>query len=324
MAKPAFIYAFDNLDPDKFTELCGELLGARYKGFGYLVMGGVGADGGIDAELDTNWAIWRPEEREEFLEDIIEPGRNILFQFKHKVVARAGGQSNARAQLLDLFKCTKSYKCELHRSLIEERKPTDYVLVTNVEVNSNFRTKFIDRCHSENSDIPHYQVIGLDELESWITLEPRLRHLYFPTIFGPPRFELQIRANPCIMGHPLRPSETVSGLTVSILNIGSLPSFVDLVRFGILVESQEMSFQTLDFNDEIMRFNPRPGTEIKPGQKLTYRYPRYALINMQEEGKEVFPFEIVVADEIGNEYRMPISEDLRHWMFAPSTVESDK
>lgn len=33
MAKPAFIYAFDNLGPYRFTELCGELLGSRYHGF---------------------------------------------------------------------------------------------------------------------------------------------------------------------------------------------------------------------------------------------------------------------------------------------------
>ncbi len=43
MAKPAFIYAFDNLGPDRFAELCGVLIGSRYKGF---VLGGVGPDGG--------------------------------------------------------------------------------------------------------------------------------------------------------------------------------------------------------------------------------------------------------------------------------------
>lgn len=64
MAKPAFIYAFDNFEPERFTQLCGELLGSRYKGFGSFAFGGVGADGGIDAELDANFAIWQPEEEE--------------------------------------------------------------------------------------------------------------------------------------------------------------------------------------------------------------------------------------------------------------------
>jgi len=49
MAKPAFIYAFDNLGPYRFTELCGEILGSRYNGF---LLGGEGADGGIDGEID--------------------------------------------------------------------------------------------------------------------------------------------------------------------------------------------------------------------------------------------------------------------------------
>ena len=48
MAKPAFISAFDNLGPERFTELCGLLLGSRYKGF---LLGGVGPDGGIDGEV---------------------------------------------------------------------------------------------------------------------------------------------------------------------------------------------------------------------------------------------------------------------------------
>ena len=94
MAKPAFIYAFDNLGPERFVELCGELLGSRYKGFG-LLSGGVGPDGGIDAELDTNLAIWQPESDDALLGEIIGPGKTVVFQFKHKVVARIGGQSSA-------------------------------------------------------------------------------------------------------------------------------------------------------------------------------------------------------------------------------------
>jgi len=59
MAKPAFIYAFDNLGQSKFVELCGLLLASRYKGF---LLGGVGPDGGIDAEIDQAIGTWCPEQ----------------------------------------------------------------------------------------------------------------------------------------------------------------------------------------------------------------------------------------------------------------------
>jgi hypothetical protein len=49
MAKPAFIYAFDNLGPERYTEICGLILASRFKGF---LLGGVGPDGGIDHDAD--------------------------------------------------------------------------------------------------------------------------------------------------------------------------------------------------------------------------------------------------------------------------------
>jgi hypothetical protein len=87
MAKPVFIYAFDNLGPYRFTELCGELFGSRYNGF---MLGGEGADGGIDAEIDKVLGIWHPEAKDALLTDIIQPGQKVVFQFKHKVSARIG------------------------------------------------------------------------------------------------------------------------------------------------------------------------------------------------------------------------------------------
>ena len=97
MAKPAFIYAFDNLGPERFAELCGVLLGSRYKGFGLFLMGGVGPDGGIDAEFDTDLGIWQPESEQALFNDIIFPERTVIFQFKHKTVSRVGSQADARS-----------------------------------------------------------------------------------------------------------------------------------------------------------------------------------------------------------------------------------
>lgn len=124
------------------------------------------------------------------------------------------------------------------RELITQRKPTDYVLVTNVEVNSQFRSKFIEQCESENSDIEHYQIIGLDELETWITAESPLRHLYFPTIFGPPRFSLSIQLSegfiaPSYGGLNIDFDQTVPLLQVVVLNVGTVPSFISSHRFNM-------------------------------------------------------------------------------------------
>src|SRR5262245_12899808 len=101
MAKPAFIYAFDNLGPDKFVELCGLLLAARHKGF---LLGGVGPDGGIDSELDPWLGEWQPESEDPLLNELVQAGKLVVFQFKHIVVARAGGQVEARKRILNLYK----------------------------------------------------------------------------------------------------------------------------------------------------------------------------------------------------------------------------
>jgi hypothetical protein len=333
MGKPAFIYAFDNLEPHRFVELCGELLGSRYKGFGFYVLGGVGPDGGVDAELDTNLGIWQPESEDALLNDIIRPGKTVVFQFKHKVVARAGGQAKARAQLLRLYKCRESYTCELHRHLVVQKNPSDYVLVTNVEVSSNFREKFMKVCQVENPDIEHYQVIGLDELEAWITMEPELRHLYLPTIFGPPRFALQIQLSEGYIDFfsdgrgrltwgRLRsetPSDSVKSMDlfqVSVLNIGTAPSYIASIAFKLIVDGKfdwffwENYFQAAP---EIKSLNnPDFGTALEPGRKHLFSFPFDLLSGLKQRGREVFPDEVLVYDEIGNIYSAAISENLRN------------
>jgi hypothetical protein len=109
MATPAFVYAFDNLGPESFAELCGKLLGSRYKGFGLLILGGVGPDGGIDAELDTTFGLLEAESEEALLDSRVRSGDTVVFQFKHKVVGRIGGQAKARQQLLSLYKCRSGF-----------------------------------------------------------------------------------------------------------------------------------------------------------------------------------------------------------------------
>ncbi len=114
MAKPAFIYAFDNLGPERFTELCGVLLASKYRGF---LLGGVGPDGGIDGELDKYYGFLQPESQFSLENEIIKPNDLVVFQFKHKVTARVG-QAQTRTQLLNLYKCQSNNKCELHRDLV--------------------------------------------------------------------------------------------------------------------------------------------------------------------------------------------------------------
>ena len=338
MAKPAFIYAFDNLGPDRFTELCGELLGSRYKGFGLLVLGGVGPDGGVDGELDTNLGVWCSESYEPLSEEIVPPGRTVIFQFKHIVVARAGGQSHARERLLNMYKCRKSYRCELHRPLVSKKNPSHYVLVTNVEVNSNFRQAFVERCKDENPDVRHYQILGLDELEAWTTVETRLRHLYFPTIFGPPRFALQIQLSEgyaqlfpenTILWHdmsrpefPTDPVETIDFFQITVLNVGSAPSYIASIVFKLIVDGRIHWVPVWSGASQILPEvqllnNPDYGTPLEPGRRQIYRLSFRLLDELNKRGKEVFPDEVFVYDEIGNIYSAKIPENLRKRMVKP-------
>lgn len=335
MAKPAFIYAFDNLGPDRFTEICGLLLASRYKGF---LLGGIGPDGGVDGELDEVLGEWRPESESPLLAEFIRHGQLVVFQFKHKVTARVG-QATSRKQLLKLYKCSRSQTCELHRELILHNHPSAYVLVTNIEAGSRFRAKFIEQCKSENSDIEHYQVIGLDELETWITMEPQLRHLYFPTIFGPPQFALQILLSegfadfyddgsvfidsgprPKHLCDSAQPGDRlVDLLQVSVLNVGTVPSYIASIGFKFIVGGETRLFFWANayqeaFPEMKLLKNPRFGTALEPGRRQVFRFPFYVVHKMKENVRNAFPIEILVYDEIGNMYSAMIPEELRKKM----------
>ncbi len=63
---------------NRFTELCGLLLGSRYKGF---LLGGVGPDGGIDGEIDNVLGEWLPETKSVLWLEGIDPNELVIFQF---------------------------------------------------------------------------------------------------------------------------------------------------------------------------------------------------------------------------------------------------
>jgi hypothetical protein len=304
MAKPAFIYSFDNLGPYRFTELCGELLGQRYNGF---LLGGEGTDGGIDAEIDKTLGILHPQSHTPLLNEIIQPGQIIVFQFKHKVTARVG-QSQSREQLLSLYKCNKGKSCELHKDLVNSKKPNSYVLVTNVEVNSLYRERFIKQCKEENESIINYQIIGLDELVNWIETMPELRHMYFPTIFGLPRFNLRITIN---YAYPIHLSNPINGelLAVNVLNVGTVLSYLGSapIKFVFLIDGKEKLFTMYNFqNPELLALNPQ-AKALEPGKKYTYHFETN-FTEIKKFGKDIFPIEIRVEDEIGNIYTLQLDE----------------
>jgi len=320
MAKPAFIYAFDNLGPYRFTELCGELLGSQYRGF---MLGGEGADGGIDAEIDKVLGIWQPEYKEALLTDIVLPGQTVVFQFKHKVAARLG-QAQTRTQLLKFYKCRKSKKCELHSKLIQGREPASYVLVTNVEVNSQFRDTFRNQCKNENPSIQNYQVIGLDELVSWVEMMPELRQLYFPTIFGMPRFDLRINV---LHSFELLNPEDLS-LMIDVMNVGSMPSYLNesSIKFFFIIEGKQEGLGQYLGNNPLIFINTQSGITLEPGRKYTYLLPQHYFAEVKKyiekhfkTKEKMLPTEIQIRDEIGNTYHDVLEEDQRNmilgWMY---------
>ncbi len=343
MAKPAFIYAFDNLGPNRFAELCGVLIGSRYKGF---VLGGVGPDGGIDAESDLLLGEWDLEEVEALGDDVYQPGQKVIFQFKHKTAARTG-QVQARSELLGLYKCTTNKqgevtrRCELHSTLVQAKRPSIYILVTNVEVNANFRATFETRCREENPDIKHCQIIGLDELESWLTMEPELGQLYFPTIFGGPQFHLRIRIDrmytwidAALQGRLYVPSEEIDlreivavsnqvmeYYRVSVANVGTATSYIDHIGIRLIVDGQSKRGRLIN-NPRDTLLGPLSSsveTPLEPGRKHQYNFYLDGVVNRIVKGTEsaVFPAEIEVEDEIGNVYSSPIPGDVRERMVTP-------
>jgi hypothetical protein len=317
LASPAFIYAFDNLGPYKFADFCGQLLGARYKGY---FSGAAGADGGVDGVIDPAIAPfigeWNPESPSLLLNQPIQPRQTIIFQFKHEVTARIG-QADTRSKLLGYFTCKKGKTCELHSKLVVQKHPALYVLVTNVEITSQFREKFIETCRTENPDIEHFLVIGLDDLEKWSNSNPEIGHLFLPTIFGPPRFQLKIRMHFAwrtekgYIDVPNTYPNRVLMLGVSVLNVGTVSSYIERIEFQAAAERGSPSFSASNIDESI---NPKPNTEILPGRKLKFYYGFEGigdnLCILQQASGKIYPVELQVFDEIENMYVEPFPEEL--------------
>jgi hypothetical protein len=311
------VYAFDNLGPARFVELCALLLGSRYKGF---PLSGPGADGGIDAENDALLAELRPEEPALLVKEIVVPRKLVIFQFKHMVAARVG-QVNARRKLLDLYQSSSSRVSEVCKPEVKSRKPAGYVLVTNVEVNSKFRSRFAAICRNENPDIANYQVIGLDDLEEWVTMDRSLRAHYFPTIFGSPRFDLQIKLQTGFLTRILPddsfiPTDKV--LCVGVLNVGAARSYLSAIKFKILVDGEvKYALPSLPHPARPDPLgNPKFGEPVPPGKRQEFRYLFEMFWNLKSEAKGAFFLsDVMVWDEIDNVYSVSIPDAIRKEIF---------
>jgi hypothetical protein len=319
MATPAFIYAFDDLGTERFVTLCGLLLGARCKGF---MLTSPGPDGGVDAENCPVIGEFLTESSTILQDSLLQSGRKIVFQFKHKVVARVG-EANSRTQLLQLFRSAKMKKSEVLGSEIIKRNPDVYILVTNVEINSGFRSNFADICRKENSDISDYQVIGIDELEAWITEDRQLRSMYFPTIFAPARFNLALKFVQGDIFRPVTNGEKYDHekvLCLTVMNIGEATSYLSKIQFKIFRDGKVLYLMNFPHHpcqiDPLA--NPKFGEPIEPGRSVDFRF-FFAMFQQRASEDGAFFLDSVIAwDQIDNMYSIKIGEDIRELLFGES------
>ncbi len=320
MASPSFVYAFDNLGPDRFVELCGLLLGSRYKGF---LLSSIGSDGGVDGQSEPILGELRVNKKTLLIDKILPEEELIIFQFKHKVVARAG-EVQSRKQLLDQFKSNSRNKSEVLKPNILKLKPQSYILVTNVEVNSNFRQKFIEQCKKENPNIKNYQIIGLDELESWVIAERNLRSQYFPLLFGIPRFNLKLKLQTGSTYDVLNPENLRIGgeslckpkdkiLCLSVMNIGECTSYLSSIKFKVLINGKIKYLMKSPIPKDCDPLcNPTIGDSIDAGRCQDFRFPFEMFRNEINKEDDYFISEILVWDQIDNSYSTEISEEIRN------------
>lgn len=323
MASPSFIYAFDNLGPQRFVELCGLLFGAKYRGF---LLSSPGADGGVDAEISLSLGEFRSETTSIVIDTLIPPDRLTVFQFKHKVVGRVG-EANARSQVLNGYRSTDRKKSEVLGQGIVERKPDTYVLVTNVEINSIFRKSFIDLCKEENPEITNYQVIGLDELESWVINERHLRAEYFPTLFEQPCFNLKLKIQPGVQYESVSVRQYRKGVTVNavggllcldVMNVGMRTSYLESIKFKALVDGELKHFVKTVHPHEIDPLgNPKIGEPIEPGKKqgFKFQFEFFSDAKLQYGSSNFFLVEILVFDQIDNIYTIEIPDAIQESIF---------
>jgi hypothetical protein len=324
MASPAFIYAFDNLGPQRFVELCGLLLGSRFRGF---LLSAPGPDGGVDAEGVPYIGELRSDTSSLMIDTLIHPNEFTVFQFKHKVVGRVG-EADARTQLLRRYKSIPNRKSEVLGEGVLSRNPDTYCLVTNVEINSEFRQSFINLCKEENPAISNYQIIGLDELESWVIESRNLRSEYFPTMFGFPRFNLKLKlrlgtlyepisVRQYEMGVTVKPTENILCLTV--MNIGCETSYLGNITFKDLTDGEIRYFMPCPPHPHTIDdlANPKIGEAIEPGknQEFCFRFVPFRTRKKEAGNAEYFLAEVHVFDQIDNFYSIEVSDIIRKEIF---------
>ncbi len=315
MASPAFIYAFDSLGPDRFVELCGLLLGGRYRGF---LLSGPGPDGGIDGEVTPAFGELLTESPALLLNQKLDAGELTVFQFKHKVVARTG-QANARQQLLRIYRTTGSNPSELKRELLVKKKPKNYVLVTNIEANASFRERFREVCRTEQPDIENYEIIGLDDLQAWVTQDHHLRSQFFPMLFGRPRFQLdldlvlgqtRVPETPGFPATVMHPGERL--ICITIRNIGEATSYIEDLKFKALIDGKVQYLMPSPMpRGQDPLHNPSRGAVVQPGQSLSFNYYLEMLLSARRSATEFLLVELMARDQIDNLYRCEIPEELR-------------
>jgi hypothetical protein len=325
MASPAFVYAFDNLGPERFVELCGLLLGSRYKGF---LLSSPGPDGGVDAENCPILGDLVTESSLVIDGQILDSSSRVVFQFKHKVAARVG-QANARTKLLSMYRTSTRKSSEVLGPEIAERNPDVYVLVTNVEINPVFRTTFAQICRGENPQIQSYHVLGLDELENWITQDRNLRTLWFPTIFSPARFNLTLKL---AQGYICKPVSSIGEaivfgldrpvLCLTIMNTGEATSYLCNVKFKIICDGaiEYLLPAPVPPNQVDPMANPRLGEPVEPGRNIRLRYPFLMLQRIAEERGDIFFASVMVWDQIDNLYELDVDEKIRDLLFGSNAL----
>ena len=234
----------------------------------------------------------------------------------------------ARSQLLNLYRSKNRRQSEVQSELIVSRKPDTYVLVTNVEIHSQFRESFRQLCTAENPDIANYLVVGLDDLQVWVTLDRHLRSQFFPTIFERPRFNLSLKMQTGFTMHTTSsslpamytPKDRI--LVVSVMNTGEATSYIDNIKFKVLFDGNVRYLLPAPLPPAYDPLaNPRLGEPLTPGRSYTFRYSFAMFTDQQTEtgAKELFLAEVMVWDQIDNLYTLDFLEDIRDEILGSSS-----
>lgn len=147
--------------------------------------------------------------------------------------------------------------------------------------------------------------------------------MYFPTIFGPPRFELCLKldnAQPTKVHLPYTEQDPQfvlkDVLRVSVLNLGLVPSYINSIQFVMIVDGE---LQTISCRfDDVAGSNAgyissRFGDILQPGRKQVFFFSFSNITKaMRKLGHNAFPVEVQVHDEIGNVYSENFSEEMRN------------